>query len=411
MKKTILHCDLNCFFASVEMLYHPEYRNVPMAVAGDPEKRHGIILAKNVPAKKKGIRTAETINEALQKCPELIILKPDYHSYEYFSERVRDLYYEYTDRIEPFGVDECWLDISGSLSYFGGAEAIVSSLLNRIREEIGLTLSIGVSFNKVYAKLGSDMAKEDDFCRIDSLDDIRHLSASKLLFIGSHTCEILKSHGIYTIGDLADHPMGYLENILGKAGKTLYCYANGIGSDEITRYDHEAEMPKSISCCHTAERDLCSLDDFKIVLTMLCDEVATRLRKQGLYYRKVHLLLRTKQLKVRTMQMSLKENSDLAKDIYDNALALFERNADFSIPYRSIGVSVSDLSYQKQYRQTSLFEESTYSIRQKKQELAIQQIRDRFGKDAIVSLRVMEDQTLSRIGLKNNEPFEEVIHQ
>ena len=407
MKKTILHCDLNCFFASVEMLYHPEYRNVPMAVAGDPKKRHGIILAKNVPAKKKGVRTAETINEALKKCPELVILKPDYSSYEYFSELVRALYYEYTDRIEPFGVDECWLDISGSVSYFGGVEKIVTSLLERIRKEIGLTLSIGISFNKVYAKLGSDLAGEDDYVYIDSLDDIRHMSAAKLLFIGGHTDDVLKSHGIYTIGDLADKPLDYLKGILGKQGETLYCYANGIGSDIVARFDREKQQAKSISCCHTAHRDLCNIDDVKIVLTMLSQEVASRLCEQHYYYRKVHLILRNNQLKVRTLQMCLKENSDLAKDIYDNALSLFERNCDFSIPYRSIGVAVSDLSLQKQVCQTSLFEESGYSLKQKKEETAMQQIRQRFGKDAIFPLRVMEDSDLSKIGIRNDEAFME----
>lgn len=395
MKRTILHCDLNCFFASVEMLYHPEYRDVPMAVAGDPEKRHGIILAKNVPAKKYGVKTAETINDAKKKCPQLIIVKPDYSSYEYYSKLVRNLYYEYTDRIEPFGVDECWLDITGSISYFGSAEKIVSCLLQRVRNEIGLTLSIGISFNKVYAKLGSDMAKEDDFCRIDSLEDIRHLSASKLLFIGGHTQETLKSHGIYTIGDLADKPIDYLTQILGKAGTTLYCYANGIGSDIVSRYDQEKEMPKSISHSHTPRRDIYDMNDFKAVLTSLCDEVAERLCAQKLYYRKVHLLLRNNQMKVRTLQCSLKENSDLAKDIYDNALSLFIKNCDFSIPYRSIGVSVSDLSADKEICQTSLFEESPYSLKQKKEELAMQEIRRRFGKDSIVSLRVMEDRSLT----------------
>ncbi|MBQ5554146.1 MAG: DNA polymerase IV, partial [Erysipelotrichaceae bacterium] len=161
MKRTILHCDLNCFFASVEMLYNPELRDVPMAIAGDKESRHGIILAKNVLAKKAGVKTAETIGDALKKCPNLVLRNADYETYEYFSEKIRDLYYEYTDRIEPFGIDECWLDITESIPYFGSAQKIVDALLYRSRTEIGLTLSIGVSFNKIYAKLGSDLAKED----------------------------------------------------------------------------------------------------------------------------------------------------------------------------------------------------------------------------------------------------------
>lgn len=403
MKKTILHCDLNCFFASVEMLYHPEYRNVPMAVAGDKENRHGIILAKNVPAKQNGVKTAETIGDAQKKCPDLILVKPDYPSYEYFSQKVRDLYYEYTDRIEPFGVDECWLDITASISYFGSVEKIVTDLLYRVKNEIGLTLSIGVSFSKVYAKLGSDMAKEDSAYYIDSLDDIRFLSVSKLLFVGAHTAETLKIHGISTIGQLADSSPSYLKTILGKSGLTLYRYANGIDENSIGIFEQKKEDVKSISNSLTSPKDLCDLDDVRIVLTILSQNIASRLRKKGLYYRTVHLFVRTNKLKVRTFQVSLKENSDLAKEIYDHALALFEEHCDFSIPYRSIGAAVSHLSENKDCFQTSFFESSSYSLKERKQEMAMEEIRRRFGKDSINLLRAYEDSVLSKQELKNSD--------
>ena len=401
--KTILHCDLNCFFASVEMLYHPEFRKVPMAIGGDRENRHGIILAKNVPAKNRGIRTAETIAEALKKCPELIIREADYDSYQYFSARLRDLYYQYTDLIEPFGIDECWLDISPSISLFGSAQRIVDELLFRVKKEIGLTLSIGVSFNKVYAKLGSDLAREDSSCYINSLDDIRHLPVGNLLFVGEHTCETLKKYNILTIGDVADKPAAYLETILGKNGRSLYNSANGIGCDQVAGIQEETEEIKSVSCNMTSVRDLKDLDDFKTILTIVAEETADRVRRKNMYFRTVHLYLRYRNLKTVSMQTSLKENSDLAKDIYDNALKLFLSAHDFQIPYRSIGVAVSGLSFHKQDAQLSFFEESTYSLKTRKQEDAIRQIRQRFGQQAICSLRLLNDPELSHYPLQNND--------
>lgn len=399
MKRTILHCDLNCFFASVEMLYHPEFRNVAMAVAGDPKDRHGIILAKNVIAKKAGVKTAESIREALKKCPGLIIRTPDYASYMYFSDRIRQLYYEYTDRVEPFGIDECWLDITHSISYFGSVEAIVTSLLKRARTEIGLTLSIGVSFNKVYAKLGSDLAREDSCCYINSLEDVRYLPASSLLGVGARCTEILKSYGIETIGDVTGRSQAYLHSILGKAGITLYRYACGLDDSEVGRFgDQKTEAVKSISHTMTSIRDISDLDDLKIMLKVLSDHVAKRLREKGLYFRRVHLFVRNNRLKVRTMQTKLPENSDLGKEIYRQALLLFNKNCDFSTPYRSIGVAVSDLSAAKDGIQTDLFDKNGYySLRQKKEELAIEEIRSRFGKGSIASLRVFSDNALSKI--------------
>ena len=402
MNRTILHCDLNCFFASAEMLYHPEFRNVPMAIAGDIKQRHGIILAKNVPAKTRGVKTAETIGEALKKCPELILRSPDYETYDYLSGKVRELYYEYTDRIEPFGIDECWLDISESIPYFGSWQYIVSSLLRRVKEEIGLTLSIGISNNKVYAKLGSDIAKEDEFFRIDSLDDIGHLPVSSLLGVGEKSIDRLHSFGIHTIRDAADSSPSYLESVLGKYGISLYLYANGLDNSPVARIDQPHEPVKSISNSMTCSKDVCGLDDFKIVLTVLSENVGRRLLNKGLYYKTVHLILRDTHLKVRTLQKKLKENTDLAKQIYDEALSLFLENCDIHLPYRSIGVAVSGLSDKKEESQIDLFEKSgTYSLKQKKKETAIEQIRRRFGKQAVCSLRVLEDSELSSFVNKN----------
>ena len=405
MKKVILHCDLNCFFASVEMLYHPEFRNVPMAIAGDPENRHGIILAKNVPAKRMGVKTAEAIHEAKAKCPNLIIRTPDYESYDHFSKKVRELYYEYTDRVEPFGMDECWLDTTESIKLFGSIENIVTQILYRVKVEIGLTLSIGVADNKIYAKLGSDLATEDSYYIVDSLDKIKDLPASSILNVGYHTYETLKSYGIFTIGELAHKPIGYLKAILGKFGETLYYFANGYDLSEVSLYDSDYEVVKSIGNSMTAIRDLYDMDDLKLILTILCDSVSSRLRDQGMYFKVVHLYVRNKKLEARSAQMTLKENSDLGKDIFDAAIKLFKNNFDFSIPYRSIGVAVTKLSFKKEVSQTNLFEDDTYSLKQKKQELALEDIRRRFGYHAISSLRVLEDIELSDFDPKNEHTF------
>ncbi|MBR3227778.1 MAG: DNA polymerase IV [Erysipelotrichaceae bacterium] len=407
MKRVILHCDLNCFYASVEMLYHPELRNVPMAVAGDPENRHGIILAKNVPAKKRGVKTAEAIHEARKKCPELLIRQPDYDSYMYYSDKVRDLYYEYTDRIEAFGADECWLDISSSIRYFGSIKRIVEDILRRVKEEIGLTLSIGVSNNKIWAKLGSDIASEDSYFVISRLEDIGDLPASDLLNVGHHTYEKLKSFGLYTIADIAGSSPSYLKGILGKNGEILWHFANGHDLSRVKRYEEKEEAVKSIGNSVTTHRDICGLDDLKLVLTVLCDSVSSRLKDAGMFFKTVHLSLRNRDLEWRGMQMSLKENSDLAKDIYDSVLSLFERNGlDFKTPYRSIGVAVSNLSCRKEASAIDIYGDSLYSLKEKKRDLALEDIRKRFGYHSIGSLRLYEDNDLAAFDPKS----ENLVH-
>ena len=397
MNRVILHCDLNCFFASVEMLYYPQYRNVPMAIGGDQKRRHGIILAKNVLAKQRGIKTAESIVEAKKKCPELVIREADYESYMYFSDKVRQIYYQYTDKVEPFGIDECWLDISESVNYFGSVDAIVKQLLYRIRNELGLTISIGIADNRYYAKLGSDLAKEDSFCYVRGLKDIEYMSADTLLGVGKHMYEMLKTYNIQTIGDLARKPVSYLVEHFGKYGQNLHDISNGIDHQMIGSFIYEEETPKSISHTITSYKDISDIDELKLVLTSVSEHVATYLIKQVLYYSTVHVFLRDSRMNARTIQETLKENSDLAKDIFDVSLKLFEQNCNFKIPYRAVGVAVSKLCDHKQICQASLFEESTYSLKQKKKEQAMDDIRRRFGNKAILSLRMLQDRKLSGV--------------
>jgi len=377
------------------MLYNPKYRNVPMAIAGDAENRHGIILAKNVLAKKAGVKTGEAIFKARNKCPNLVIKEPDYESYEHFSNLVRNIYYDYTDLIEPFGLDECWLDITHSIKLFGSTQYIVDEILRRVKEEIGLTLSIGISDNKIFAKLGSDLAIEDNYFYINKKEEIFKLPADSLLGVGPHTYEKLKGYGLYTIGDIANSSSNYLKSILGKWGEILYYFSNGEDLSEVRNFDDPGETIKSIGNSMTTVRDLYDLDDVKLVLTILCDSVSSRVKDAGMYYKTVHLNVRNKKLEVRTMQITLKENSDLYKDIFDNALMLFEKNLDFKIPYRSIGVCVSNLSFTKEASNLNLLDEDPYPTKEKKKDLALEDIRRRFGYHSVMTLRLLEDAELS----------------
>ena len=401
MNKVILHCDLNCYYASVEMLYNPKLRNVPIAVAGDPLNRHGIILTKNVLAKKCGVKTAEPIWQAKKKCPNLIVIEPHYDDYIYFSKKVKDLYYEYTDRIESFGLDEAWLDITESIKYFGSVETIVKEILRRVKEEIGLTLSIGISFNKIYAKMGSDIAKEDSYFKIDKPEDVFNYPASNLLLVGNHVDRKLKEYAIYTIGDIAHTNVKYMKAILGKMGETLYYFSWGHDLSEVKKYTDDYETVKSIGNSTTTKRDLYDMDDIKTVLRVLSDSVASRCKDSGLYFKTVHLNIRNKNLECRTIQETLKENSDLSKDIYETAIRLFNKNCNFRIPYRSIGVAVSKLSFKKEDSFIDLFENDLYSIKDKKVEEALEKIRKRFGYHSVASLRLLTDTDLSSFDPKS----------
>lgn len=204
--RTILHCDMNNFYASVECLYNPALRGKPVAVGGDVEARHGIILAKNYEAKKYGVQTGEALWQAKQKCPGLTIVPPSFEKYLRFSRLAREIYGCYTDRIESFGLDECWLDLTGSERLFGGGKAVADKLRERIKFELGVTISVGVSHNKIFAKLGSDMKKPDAttvITRENYKDVVWPLPVSDLLFVGPATTRKLARYGIHTIGQLA----------------------------------------------------------------------------------------------------------------------------------------------------------------------------------------------------------------
>ena len=390
MDRVILHCDLNCFFASVELLSHPGLRCVPVAVCGDPSSRHGIILAKNEPAKKFGVKTAETIWQARKKCPDLVLLKPHHDLYRIYSQKVNAIYDEYTDLVEPFGIDESWLDVTGSLHLFGGdARALADELRRRIREELGLTLSVGVSFNKVFAKLGSDYKKPDATTVISPenwRDIIWPLPVGDLLFVGGAAQKILHQYGIRTIGELAQCERSMLETLMGKMGSQLYEYANGLDRESV-RSRAEAEPVKSVGNGTTFPKNLTTREQAHGGIALLADSVATRLRREGLYAGGLQVTVRDREFHDRSRQRRLDSPTHLIRDITEAATELLEELWAPPSPIRALTVTAIYLAAEgAAYEQEDLFtiSEAPQKEKQEKLEAAMDRIRGKYGSGAIV---------------------------
>jgi DNA polymerase-4 len=347
VNRTVLHSDLNNFYASVELLFHPELKGKPVAVAGDAEARHGIVLAKNYEAKARGVQTAEPLWQAKNKCPEIVFVAPHYELYEKYSRWAREIYYEYTDMIEPFGLDECWLDVTGSLSIFGDGKFIADSIRRKMKKELGLTVSVGVSFNKVFAKLGSDMKKPDATTVIEPHDfreKIWGLPASDMLFVGTKTYNKLKRFGILTIGDLARTDPKLLECLFGKNGRRLYDYANGRDQSPVA-ISGETPPPKSIGNSTTPPRDLVDDNDIDIILYQLCESVSARMRREGVVCKTVQLHVRYSDLHTLERQTKLDYPNRTAKTLYEAARYLMKKHRLLGEPIRSLGVRASDLEW------------------------------------------------------------------
>ena len=387
--RVILHCDLNCFFASVELLDKPALWEVPVAVCGDPKSRHGIILAKNEPAKRRGVKTAETIWQARKKCPGLVLLPPHHELYREYSRRVNEIYDRFTDLVEPFGIDESWLDVTGSLHLFGGdARALADRIRATVRAETGLTLSVGVSFNKVFAKLGSDLKKPDATTVIPSegwRDIVWPLPVGDMLFAGRSTQRVLGQYGIETIGQLAACPEEMAEQLLGKMGGQLWRYANGLDNSPV-RPGHQREPVKSVGNGTTFPADLVRWEQIRQGLAPLCDSVATRLRRQRLYAGGVSVTLKGADFKTVSRQMRLDEPTHLMRDIWETAQELARQIWKAPTPIRAMTVTALYVTEDGQaYRQMDLLGKASAkrSERQEKLESAVDAIREKYGSGAI----------------------------
>ena len=387
--RVILHCDLNCFFASVELLRYPALRDVPVAVCGDPESRHGIVLAKNEAAKQLGVKTAETIWQARQKAPHLITLPPHHGLYREYSRKVNAIYGQYTDLVEPFGIDESWLDITNSMHLFGGdGKAIADQLRERLREELGLTISVGVSFNKIFAKLGSDYKKPDATTVIDRGNwqaIVWPLPVGDLLGVGRSTQKLLRQYGVETIGQLAAFPRQTLETLLGKHGTQLHDYANGLENSPV-RPQHEAEPVKSVGNGTTFPQNLTRWEEVRSGLAVLSDSVAGRLRRQGLYCGGVALTIRNAQFRQFSRQVRLDAPTHLQKDIYQTALALARQSWHAPDPIRALTVTALYLTDSADsFQQLDLLDGAAAQREEKQERLeqAMDAIRGKYGKWAI----------------------------
>ena len=387
--RVILHCDLNCFFASVELLRYPALRDVPVAVCGDPESRHGIVLAKNEAAKQLGVKTAETIWQARQKAPHLITLPPHHGLYREYSRKVNAIYGQYTDLVEPFGIDESWLDITNSMHLFGGdGKAIADQLRERLREELGLTISVGGSFNKIFAKLGSDYKKPDATTVIDRGNwqaIVWPLPVGDLLGVGRSTQKLLRQYGVETIGQLAAFPRQTLETLLGKHGTQLHDYANGLENSPV-RPQHEAEPVKSVGNGTTFPQNLTRWEEVRSGLAVLSDSVAGRLRRQGLYCGGVALTIRNAQFRQFSRQVRLDTPTHLQKDIYQTALALARQSWHAPDPIRALTVTALYLTDSADsFQQLDLLDGAAAQREEKQERLeqAMDAIRGKYGKGAI----------------------------
>ncbi len=390
MERTILHCDLNCFFASVELLDHPELRHLPVAVCGDPTSRHGIILAKNEPAKAFGIQTAETIWQAKKKCPDLLLLPPHHAAYRDYSQKINALYRTYTDRVEPFGVDESWLDVTGALHLYGGdGKALADALRKEIRETFGLTISVGVSYNKVFAKLGSDY-KKPDATTVIAPEDMERLvwpqPAGAMLFVGRATQRTLEPYGIKTIGDLARFDPDSLEALLGKLGRQLHRYANGL-DDEPVALAGSWTPPKSVGNGLTFPKNLTTWEEVRAGTALLCDRVAAELRKNAMVCRTVQVTLRDPKFKDICRQRPLARPSQFARELTGEALGILKDCWKPGSPIRALTVTAQNLAPQEEaWEQLDLFaSDDDRPARQKQADLecAMDSIRAKLGKKAI----------------------------
>ena len=386
MDRVILHCDMNGFYASVELIDHPHLKDKPMAVCGSPENRHGIILAKNEIAKSFGVVTAETLWQARKKCPNLQVVPPHHDKYKQYSKMINEIYLRYTDMVEPFSIDESWLDVTGSTGLFGSGKHIADEIRETVKNELGLTLSAGVSFNKIFAKMGSEY-KKPDATTVITRENFRQLlwpmDIRSMFFVGKATAARLREFGINTIGDLAAADRKTLTSLLGKQGGVLHDYANGLDTSPVARYD-QREKIKSIGNGTTFRRNLQGVDDIRVAIIGLSDTVATRLRKHGMKAYGVKVDIKDPALKVISRQQQLDTPTNTAEALASAAMAIIKKSWRLRDPIRMLTITAINLCDENESQQLSLFPgEDAASENGEKVERTMDSIRERFGSGAI----------------------------
>lgn len=391
MDRVILHCDLNGFYASVELLYRPDLLNRPVAVCGDPEKRHGVILAKNEPARKAGVKTAETVWQAQRKCPSLVLIPPHHDWYEHFSQEVNRIYRRFTDLVEPFGIDESWLDVTNSLHLFGGdGRQLADEIRAAVRNELGLTISVGVSFNKIFAKLGSDYQKPDATTVISRADWqalVHPLPVNNMLYVGKVAAAALARIGVRTIGQLAALSHEAAEQLLGKTGELVHDYANGRDEEPVTAVNPD-DPGKSIGSGQTFSRNLAGLAEISSAVSFLSDRVGTQLRHQNAYCQAVQVVIKRPDLTCISRQKQLPAPTCSTKRIAEQALEIITTAWDLNQPIRMLTVTalgITNSATAVEPRQLSFFEPETEADnRTAALEATVDELRGRFGRSAVI---------------------------
>ena len=419
MSRTILHSDCNCFYASVELLHHPELRGKPVAVGGDPEERHGIVLTADYTAKRRGVKTGMALWQARQVCPDIIFLPPRMDLYLRFSRMAQEIYAEYTDKREPYGIDESWLDVTDSVSLKGDGYHIAQEISSRMKKELGITVSVGVSFNKIFAKLGSDYKKPDAITTMNK-DEYRDkawpLPVSDLLYVGSATNNKLRGIGIRTIGDLARTEESLLVRKLGKMGSILWAFAHGYDESPVKLENTSAPI-KSVGNSTTTPKDMETDEDVKIVLYILAESVAARLRENGFRCRTVEISIRDKDLFHFSKQVKLQNASNITREIAEAGYKLYKKSyrlpADdkelkssrsefFQKPLRSIGIRGTDLVTDYFWEQLDIFMDPQAREKQMKMDETVDIIRKRFGFYSVQRGLMYRDRILSACDAKSD---------
>lgn len=392
-ERTILHSDMNCFYASVEMMLDPSLRGKPVAVCGSTENRHGIVLAKSELAKKAGVKTGMVNWEARQLCPGLIMVKPQYDQYLKYSELARNIYQRYTDQVEPYGMDECWLDVTGSYRVCGDGMKIAESIRQEIKEELGLTVSIGVSYNKIFAKLGSDMKKPDAVTEIpeDSFQEkVWPLPASDLLFVGRATAAKFDKYGIHTIGDIAATDPEFLRRLLGVNGLQLWKYAAGKDDTPVMHKDFVSPI-KSVGHGITCTADLENEDEVWKVMLELSQDIGHRLRIHKLKASGIQISVRSNDLGFRQYQAPLSLSTQSPSVIAHKAIQIFHDNYRWTMPVRAVTVRAINLRPKDDPEQINLFTDMRRVEKAERLDDCIEEIRRRFGKRAVFQACLLGD--------------------
>ena len=408
MERIIFHLDINHCYAQIEEMLHPELRHVAMAVGGHEENRHGIILAKNDLAKKEGIQTGESLREAYAKDENLLIIPPHYDEYMYYTGKVKEIYREYSDLVESFGLDEAWVDYTASRRLFGEPEEVCKQIIKRVKEELGLDVSAGISWNKVFAKLGSDQKKKDGpyiITKENYKETVWNLPVQDLLYVGPATYRKLVRRAIFTIGDLAQYPVCHLKKAMGVAGEMIWLFANGEDTSPVSEVNSYVK-PKSIGNSMTMVHDTKTLEEVKPVFYMLCESVASRLKDEGLAGNTLHITLRTNDLRWFGWERKMLQSTNVSEDLMQEVLCLLKQYS-FEQPLRAVGISVSQLGNDDKH-QVDLFESEEAHEKRRKMDFAMDEIRNRYGFHAIFRACTLLDPLLTDFNAKEDHTIHPV---